>query len=96
MRDDAYSEVLVGRVFAILGVKFAEMAIVPAQFSAALSGFLLGCRDPATTAADVDLTVLCTPRREWKICGISLPFGRLSLNSLVLSCPSRLSKLRCW
>ena len=26
MRDDAYSEVLVGRVFVILGVKFAEMA----------------------------------------------------------------------
>ena len=26
MRDDAYSEVLVGRVFVTLGVKFAEMA----------------------------------------------------------------------
>ena len=34
MRDNAYSEVLVGRVFVILGVKFAEMAMAPAQFSA--------------------------------------------------------------
>ena len=33
MRDNAYSEVLVGRVFVILGVKFAEMALAPAQFS---------------------------------------------------------------
>ena len=50
MRDDAYSEVLVGRVFMILGVKFAEMA----------------CRDSATTAAVDDLTVLRTPRGAWK------------------------------
>ena len=42
----------------------------------------MACRDPATTAAVVDLTVLRTPRREWKIRGNSLPFGRLSLNSL--------------
>ena len=69
MRDDAYSEVLVGRVFMILGVKFAEMA----------------CRDPVTTAAVDDLTVLRTPRGEWKICGnFSAFFGRLSLNSLAL------------
>ena len=34
MRDDAYSEVLVGRVFMILGVKFAEMAMIHVQFSA--------------------------------------------------------------
>ena len=53
MRDDAYSEVLVGRVFVILGVKFAEM----------------GRRDSVTTAAIDDLTVLRTPRGEWKICG---------------------------
>ena len=33
---------------------------------------------------------------EWKICGNSLLLGRLSLNSLVLWCPSWLSKLRCW
>ena len=52
MRDDAYSEVLVGRVFVILGVKFAEMA----------------CRDPVTTAAVDDLTVLRTPGRV-EICG---------------------------
>ena len=64
MRNDVYSEVPVGRMFVNLGMKFAEMA----------------CRDPATTAAVVDLTVLRTPRREWKIRGISLPFGRLSLN----------------
>ena len=65
MRVDAYSEVLVGRVFMILGVKFAEMA----------------CRDPATTAAVNNLTVLRTPRREWKN---SAFFGWLSLNSLAL------------
>ena len=44
MRNDVYAEVLVGRMFVNLGMKFAEMATVPAQFSAALSGFLLGCR----------------------------------------------------
>ena len=58
MRDDPYSEVLVGRVFVILGVKFAEIA----------------CRDPVTTAAVDDLIVLRTARGEWKICGHSLPF----------------------
>ena len=42
MRNDVYSEVLVGRMFVNLGMKFAEMA----------------CRDPTTTAAVVDLTVL--------------------------------------
>ena len=46
MRDDVCSEVLVGRMFVNLGMNFAEMA----------------CRDPATTAAVVDLTVLRTPR----------------------------------
>ena len=41
--------------------------------------------DPATTAVIVDLTVLRTPSREWKIyMEIPLPFGRLSLNSVVL------------
>ena len=45
-RNDAYSEVPVGRMFVNLDMKFAEMA----------------CRDPATTAAVVDLTVLRTPR----------------------------------
>ena len=44
MRNDVYSEVLVGDMFVKLGMKFAEMAMAPAQFSAALSGFLLGCR----------------------------------------------------
>ena len=34
MLDDAYSEVLVGRVFVILGVKFVAMAMALAQFSA--------------------------------------------------------------
>ena len=38
MRNDVYSEVLVGRMFVNLGMKFAEMA----------------CRGPATTAAVVD------------------------------------------
>ena len=66
MRNDVYSEVLVRRMTVNLGMKFAEMA----------------CRDPATTLAVVDLTVLRTPREEWKIRGMSLPFGRLSLNSL--------------
>ena len=74
MRDDAYSEVLVGRVFMNWGMKFAEMAMAPTQFSAALSGFSLACRDSATTAAIDYLTVLRTPRGEWKICGNSLPF----------------------
>ena len=34
--------------------------------SSALSGFSSGCRDPATAAAFDDLTVLRTPRGEWK------------------------------
>ena len=34
--------------------------------SSALSGFSSGCRDPATTAAVDDLTVLRTSRGEWK------------------------------
>ena len=59
--DDVYSEVLVGRMFVNLGMKFAEMA----------------CKDPATTAAVVDMTVLRTPRREWKIRGNSLRFGAI-------------------
>ena len=65
-RNDAYSEVPVGRMFVNLGMKFAEMA----------------CRNPATTAVIVNLTVLRTPRGEWKLRGNYLPFGRLSLNSL--------------
>ena len=48
MRDDAFFEVLVGRVFVISVMKFAEMA----------------CKDPATTAAVDDSTVLRTPRRQ--------------------------------
>ena len=56
MRNDVYSEVLVGRMFVNLGVKFAEMAT-------------LGCRDPVTTTAVDGLTVLRTPREEWKFCG---------------------------
>ena len=44
MRDDAYSEVLVGRVFVILGVKFAEIAMGPAQFSA--ERLLIGTQRP--------------------------------------------------
>ena len=58
MRNDVYSEVPVGRMLVNLGRKFAEMA----------------CRDPATTAAVVDLTVLRTPRGEWKIRGFSPSF----------------------
>ena len=49
-----YSEVLVGRTFAKLGMKFAEVAR----------------GDPATSAAVVDLTVLRTPREvenSWKL-----------------------------
>ena len=72
MRKDVYSEVLVGRMFVNLGMKFAEMAM--ALCSTAPSGFSLGCKDPATTAVIADLTVLRTPRREWTICGNSLPF----------------------
>ena len=34
MRDDAYSEVLVGRLFVTLGVKFAEMAKSERKFRA--------------------------------------------------------------
>ena len=60
MRDDAFIEVLVGRVFVILGVKFAER-------------LFFGMQRPATTAEIVDLTVLRTPRGEWNICGNSLP-----------------------
>ena len=50
--------------------------------SSALSGFSSGCRDPATTAAVDDLTVLRAPRGEWKFLCL---FGRLSLNSLASS-----------
>ena len=67
-RNDVYSEVPVGRMFVNLGMKFAEMA----------------CRNPATTAVIVDMTVLRTPREEWKHHGNSAPngpYGRLSLNS---------------
>ena len=108
MRDEAYFEVLVGRVFATLGVKFAEMAKSERKFrvravyqgnniwsrsatsnpscrgatstprpwylrSSALSGFSSGCRDPATTAAVDDLTVL-RRGRSGKFVEISLPF----------------------
>ena len=45
MRDDAYSEVLIGRVFVILGVKFAEVAMAPAQFSAVR--LLIGMQRPS-------------------------------------------------
>ena len=38
MRDDAYSEVLVGRLFVILGVKFAEMAKSEWKFQARYLG----------------------------------------------------------
>ena len=57
-KNDVYSEVPVGRMFVNLDMKFAEMA----------------CRDPATTAAVVDLTVLRTPREEWKTRGIFSAF----------------------
>ena len=48
MRDDAYSEVLVGRVFVTLGVKFAEMAKSERKFPAraVYQGNIKG-RDPA-------------------------------------------------
>ena len=69
IRDDAFSEVLVGRVSVILSVKFAER-------------LLIGMQRPVTTTAVDDSTVLRTPRGEWKNCGNSLPFGQLSLNSL--------------
>ena len=58
MRNDVSFEVLVGRTFANLGMRFTEIA----------------WGDPATTAAIVDLTVLCTPRGEWKLRGNYLPF----------------------
>ena len=73
MRDDAYSEVLVGRVFVILGVRFAEIAMAPAQFSSQ-RGFSLGRRDAATTAAVDDLTVLRTPKGSGQFVENSLPF----------------------
>ena len=72
MQDDAYSEAFVGHAVLILSVKFVET----------------GCRDPATTTAVVGLTVLRTPKEEWKYLGISalyVPYGRLSLNSLNMS-----------
>ena len=72
MQDDAYSEAFVGHAVLILSVKFAGT----------------GCRDPATTIAVVGLTVLRTPRGEWKYRGNSSPYGpygRLSLNSLNMS-----------
>ena len=71
MRDDASSEVLVGRVFVILGVKFAER-------------LLIGMQRPATTAIIVDLTVLRTPRRSGIFVEILCLVGRLSLNSLIV------------
>ena len=81
MRDDAYSEVLVGSVFVILGVKFAEMAMAPAHFSA--ERLLIGMQRASNHSSIDDLTVLRTPRGEWKNCGnFSAFFGRLSLNSL--------------
>ena len=48
-RDDVFSKVLAGRVFVILGVKFAER-------------LLIGMQRPASTAIIADLTVLRTPR----------------------------------
>ena len=55
-----FSKVLAGRVFVILGVKFAER-------------LLIGMQRPATTAVIVDLTVLRTLRGEWNVGGTSLP-----------------------
>ena len=49
MREDAFSEVLVGRVSVILGVKFAER-------------LLIGMQRPVTTTAVDDSTVIRTPR----------------------------------
>ena len=74
MRDDAYSEVLVGRVFVMLGVKFAER-------------LLMGIQNPATTTAVDDLTVLRTPRGEWKIRGNYLPFraSQLEQSGILMS-----------
>ena len=59
MRNDAYFEVLVGSMLVNLGMKFPEIT----------------WRDPATTAAIVDLTVLRTPRVKWKIRGNYLCSG---------------------
>ena len=54
MRDDAYSEMLVGRVFVFLDVKLAER-------------LLIGMQRPATRAVDY-LTVLRTPMEYlWKL-----------------------------
>ena len=56
MRDDAFSEVLVGRVSVILGVKFAER-------------LLIGMQRPVTTTAVDDSTILRTPKgveKLWK------------------------------
>ena len=50
MRDDAYSEVLVGRVFVILGVKFAEMAMAPVQFST--ERLLVGMQRPSNHSSN--------------------------------------------
>ena len=50
MRDDAYSEVLVGRVFVILGVKFAEMAMAPVQFST--ERLLIGMQRPSNHSSN--------------------------------------------
>ena len=50
MRDDAYSLMLVGRVFVILGVKFAEMAMAPAQFSA--ERLFIGMQSPSNHSSN--------------------------------------------
>ena len=49
-RDDAHSEVLVGRVFVTLGVKFAEMAMAPVQFSA--ERLLIGLQRPSNHSSN--------------------------------------------
>ena len=50
MWDDAYSEVLVGRVFVIVAVKFAEMAMAPAQFNA--ERLLIGMQRPSNHSSN--------------------------------------------
>ena len=50
MRNDVCSEVLVGRMFVILSVRFAEMAMLPVQFST--ERLLIGIQRPSNHSSN--------------------------------------------
>ena len=62
--------------------------------NSALSDFLLECKDPATTAVTVDLSVLRTPKGEWKIRANSLPCWAAQLEQSECSCDYSSSGIR--